>query len=179
MNLRDCFKEVISHYNKPYAYSTCLSKILDFLLGAIQGFHYNKYWKRREYVINPDHGNKVLKLYYLYWIKKVDARNHCSFGTFYNSGAIFKSPPLLEHGPSGIIVGHDAHIGKNCMIHQQVTIAQGGVIIGDNVLIGAGAKILPAVKIGNNVRIGANAVVVEDVPDGATCVMQKPRIIPK
>ena len=55
----------------------------------------------------------------------------------------------------------------------------GNVIIGDNVYIGAGAKILPNVKIGNNVKIGANAVVIEDIPDNATVVMQKPRIIIK
>jgi serine O-acetyltransferase len=55
----------------------------------------------------------------------------------------------------------------------------GGVKIGNNVLIGAGAKILPGVTIGNNVKIGANAVVVEDIPDGATVVLQKPRIIVK
>lgn len=55
----------------------------------------------------------------------------------------------------------------------------GGVIIGDNCLIGAGAKILAPSKIGNNVRIGANAVVKGDVPDNATVVPQKSRIIIK
>ncbi len=55
----------------------------------------------------------------------------------------------------------------------------GGVEIGDNVFIGAGAKILSGVTIGNNVKIGANAVVVEDIPDNATVVLQKPRIITK
>ena len=55
----------------------------------------------------------------------------------------------------------------------------GGVKILNNVLIGAGAKILPGVSIGNNVKVGANAVVVEDVPDNATVVLPKPRIILK
>lgn len=177
MSIIDSYNEVIAHFNKPYVYPSRLSRFLDFVLGTIQGFHYNKYWKRRSYVINPKCGNKFLKMYFLYWIKKVDARNHCSFGTSFNSGASFKTPPLLEHGPNGIIVGHDAIIGANCMILQQVTIAQGGVVIGDNVFIGAGAKVLPGVIIGNNVKIGANAVVVENIPDGATCVMQKPRVI--
>lgn len=177
MKLKDSYNEVIAKYNKPIAYTSFLSKLLGYVLGSMQGFHYDKYWKRREYVINPQKGNKLLKLYYLYWVKKVDARNHCSFGTSYNVGALFKTPPILEHGPNGIIIGHDAKIGANCSIFQQVTIAWGGVSIGDNVLIGAGSKILPGVKIGNNVKIGANAVVVEDIPDGATCVMQKPRII--
>ena len=88
-------------------------------------------------------------------------------------------PLLLPHGPNGIIIGHDAVIGKDVKIFQQVTIAQGGVIIGDNVLLGAGSKILSKVRIGNNCKIGANCVVVEDVPDGATVVLQKPRIIQK
>lgn len=55
----------------------------------------------------------------------------------------------------------------------------GGCVIGDNVLIGAGAKILGHVRIGNNCKIGANCVVIEDLPDNATCVLQKPRIIIK
>lgn len=51
--------------------------------------------------------------------------------------------------------------------------------IGDNVFIGAGAKIIGNVKIGNNVRIGAGCVVIEDIPENATCVMSKARIIIK
>lgn len=49
--------------------------------------------------------------------------------------------------------------------------------IGDNTELGAGAKVLPGVTVGSNCHIGANAVVVEDVPDYATCVLPKPRII--
>ena len=55
----------------------------------------------------------------------------------------------------------------------------GGGVIGDNVLIGAGAKVLSGVKIGDNVKIGANAVVIEDIPDNATVVLLKPRVIKK
>ena len=56
---------------------------------------------------------------------------------------------------------------------------RGGGIIGDNVLLGAGCKILPGAHIGNNAKVGANAVVVKGVPDNATCVMQPARIIEK
>ena len=49
-------------------------------------------------------------------------------------------------------------------------------IIGENVLIGSNAYISPGVRIGNNVKIGANCVVVEDIPDNATVVLQKPII---
>lgn len=51
------------------------------------------------------------------------------------------------------------------------------IVIGDNVMIGSNAYIAPGVTIGNNAKIGVNCVVVEDVPNNATCVMNKPRII--
>ena len=65
---------------------------------------------------------------------------------------------------------------------QQVTIGlkdfnKNGPVIGDNVFIGAGAKIIGNIKIGNNVKIGANCVVVEDIPDNSTVVLNKSKII--
>ena len=164
-------------YMKPFSFQNKLGrKFLSF----IQHYNHSKYWRRRTIVVNPDnHTNIILKLYYLYYIKKVDAYHNASFGTNLNAGSCFKTPPILPHGPNGIIVGHDLSIGSNCVIYQQVTIAHGGGKIGDNVLIGAGAKILAGVNVGNDVKIGANCVVVEDIPDGATVVMNKPRIIKK
>ena len=77
---------------------------------------------------------------------------------------------VLAYGGIGIVVHARSVIGRNCMIGQGVTI--GGKsgwyevpIIGDNVHISAGARILGPIRIGNNVIIGANAVVVKDVPD--------------
>ena len=55
----------------------------------------------------------------------------------------------------------------------------GGGKIGDHVELGAGVKVLDKVTIGNNVHVGLNAVVIEDIPDGATVVLQRPRIITK
>lgn len=148
------------------------------LLKWIQHYDGEKYWRRRAIVVDENNTTcRLLKLYYLLWIKRVDARHNASTGVSLNTGTQFFTPPHLPHGLNGIIVGHDATIGRNCTIFQQVTIAHGGVRIGDNVVIGAGAKILPGVTIGNNAKIGANCVVVEDVPDNATVVMQKPRII--
>lgn len=151
-----------------------------WILSFVHGYNHEKYWRRRNVVVNPLAKIPIIvKLYYLYWIKRVDARHHCSFGTYLNKGAYFVTPPSLPHGPNGIIVGHDAQVGSNCIIYHQVTIAGGNVKIGNKTELGAGAKVLPNVTIGNNCHIGANAVVVEDVPDGATCVLQKPRIIVK
>ena len=72
-----------------------------------------------------------------------------------------------------IIISIGAKIGENCRIHAGVNIgANAGkseaAIIGNNVYIGPGAKIIGDVKIGNNAVIGANAVVTTDVPDGVT-----------
>lgn len=81
---------------------------------------------------------------------------------------------------NGIIVSYYANIGENCTIMQQVTIAEEhgkAASIGNNVFIGAGAKIIGGVHIGNNVKIGANAVVVNDVPDDCTAVGVPARII--
>lgn len=154
------------------------NKYVKFILNIIQRYNHNKYWRRRAITVSPEvKACKLLKLYYLLYIKYIDARHNASFGTNLNSGAVFKSAPELPHGPNGIIVGHDCVIGENCMIFHQVTIAHGNVKIGDNVMLGTGAKILPNVTIGNNVKVGANCVVVESVPDNATVVMPKPRII--
>ncbi len=49
--------------------------------------------------------------------------------------------------------------------------------IGDNVMIGAGAKVLSGVNIGHDSKIGTNAVVIEDVPPYSTVVLQRPRVI--
>lgn len=149
-------------------------------MALIQHYNHEKYWRRRAIVIDPTNKTPlVIKLYYLYYIKRTDARHHCSFGTNLHAGAYFETPPQLPHGPAGIIIGHDAHIGAHIRIYQQVTIAHGGVIIGDNVILGAGCKVLMNVSIGDNAKIGANAVVIENIPNNATCVLPKPRIIIK
>lgn len=78
---------------------------------------------------------------------------------------------------NGIIVSGGARVGSNCTIFHQVTLGiasvsgkEGAPIVGNNVLIGAGAKLIGSIKIGDDVRIGANAVITKDVPAGATVV---------
>jgi len=84
----------------------------------------------------------------------------------------------------GIVVNTDASIGKNCNLSHGITIAQtnrgkrkGVPVIGDNVYIGPGAKIIGRITVGNNVAIGANCVVTRDVPDNAVVVGIPARII--
>lgn len=86
----------------------------------------------------------------------------------------------LPH-PNGIIIHGEVEIGDDCIIMQQVTIGlrpPGRVPrLGSRVYVGAGAKILGSVTIGDDARIGANAVVLSDVPAGATAVGIPARIV--
>jgi serine O-acetyltransferase len=84
----------------------------------------------------------------------------------------------------GIVVSGYAEFGDDCVIRNGVTVGLRSVQepvaprIGNNVDIGAGAKILGNVRIGNNVRVGANAVVLRDVPDDCTAVGIPAKIVP-
>ncbi|MBE6568749.1 MAG: serine acetyltransferase [Ruminococcaceae bacterium] len=149
---------------------------------VVQRYNQKKYWKYRSIVVDPKRGTKFGDMIRLYYIKRADAFNNASMGTHRNCGAVFAEPPRLPHGLNGIIVSHNAAIGRNCTIFHQVTIGEGkdgAPTLGDNVSIGAGAKIIGGVHIGNNVKIGAGCVVTKDVPDGATVVCAENRIIIK
>lgn len=86
---------------------------------------------------------------------------------------------IIQHGVATIIAARK--IGKNGWINQQVTIGYTNdtdcPTLGDNVTVGAGAKVLGDVTVGNNVVIGANAVVVKDVPDDCVVVGVPARIV--
>lgn len=147
------------------------------VLSIIQRYDNIKYWKMRDEVVNPNSKkSKFIRLYYLYKIKKSDAFNNASMGTDLGKGATFLSKPILPHHTNGIIIHHEAIIGKNCVLHQQVTLS-GRVVVGDNVSIGTGAKIIGNIKIGDNVKIGANAVVVKDIPSNCTAVGVPAKVI--
>lgn len=79
---------------------------------------------------------------------------------------------FIQHGFSTMISAEK--IGNNCWINQQVTIGYNGhgcpPVIGDNVMITCGAKVLGTITVGDNVVIGANAVVVKDVESNCTMV---------
>jgi serine O-acetyltransferase len=85
----------------------------------------------------------------------------------------------IAHGHGTIVTA--ARIGRNLWIHHQVTIgwSYGGGLptLGDDVFVGVGAKILGDLEIGDGARIGANAVVIEDVPAGATAVGVPARLV--
>lgn len=157
----------------------------------IQHYDHHKYWKYREFVTDPHRKigwgkiTLIIKYFLLLYVKRCDAFNNASTGADLNAGALFKTPPKLPHGLYGIIVSPHAKIGANVRIYHQVSIADDGKnpynvpIIGDNVIIGAGAKIIGKVTIGDNAKIGAGAIVVNDVPSGAVAISPKAKIIIK
>ena len=83
---------------------------------------------------------------------------------------------FIDHG-MGIVIGETTTIGDNCTIYHGVTLGGTGKDkykrhpdIGDNVIIGCGAKVLGPIKIGNNVKIGANSVVLKEIQNDVTVV---------
>ena len=93
-------------------------------------------------------------------------------GCLIGRGATFGPGFVLIHS-NGVVINTAVRGGRDVMIEHQVTIgAERGLspVLGDDVFIGAGAKVLGAIRVGSRVRIGANAVVVKDVPDDTTAV---------
>jgi serine O-acetyltransferase len=98
-------------------------------------------------------------------------------------GATIGKGVCIDHG-MGIVIGETAILGDYCLIYQGVTLGGTGKesgkrhpTLGENVVVGAGAKVLGNILIGNNVRIGAGSVVLRDVPSDATVVGIPGRVI--
>jgi len=98
-------------------------------------------------------------------------------------GATIGRRVFIDHG-MGVVVGETAEIGDECTLYHGVTL--GGTTwnkgkrhptLGRGVVVGAGAKILGPITIGENAKVGSNAVVVKDVPPGATAVGIPARIL--
>lgn len=159
-----------------------LSPMEGFFRNVVQRYNHEKYWRYREIVVDPNRGSRLGDLFRLYYIKRADAFNNASMGTHRNFGASFGSAPNLPHGLNGIAVSHNAVIGENATIFHQVTIGEGrggAPVVGKNVLIGAGAKLIGGIRIGDNVRIGAGCTVMQDIPDNCTVIPAAPQIIRK
>lgn len=91
-------------------------------------------------------------------------------------GATIGKGLFIDHG-MGVVIGETAMIGDNVTLYQGVTLGGTGKekgkrhpTVGNNVVIGAGAKVLGNIRIGDNSYIGSNAVVIKDVPDNSTVV---------
>ena len=116
-------------------------------------------------------------------------RHHCPFlarlisqltrfftGIEIHPGATIGRRCFIDHGMA-VIIGETAEVGDDVTIYQGVTLGGTGKdvgerhpTIGNNVMVGAGAKVLGPFKVGNNARIAANSVVLREVPENATVV---------
>src|SRR6202012_4754755 len=97
-------------------------------------------------------------------------------GVEIHPGAILGAGLFIDHA-TGVVIGETAEVGDDVTIYHGVTLGGSGKdtgkrhpTIGDRVIIGAGAKVLGAIKVGDDSRIGANAVVVKEVPSSAVVV---------
>ncbi len=91
-------------------------------------------------------------------------------------GATIGKSFFIDHG-MGVVIGETTEIGDNCTLYQGVTLGGTGKdvgkrhpTLGNNVMVGAGAKVLGPFTIGDNTKIAANAVVLKEVPEGSTAV---------
>lgn len=90
---------------------------------------------------------------------------------------------FIDHG-SAVVIGETAEIGDNCTLYQGVTLGGTGKhvgkrhpTLGNNVMVGSGAKVLGPFKVGDNSKIAANAVVLEEIPENCTAVGIPARIV--
>lgn len=97
-------------------------------------------------------------------------------------GATIGEEILIDHG-MGVVIGETAEVGNRVTIYQGVTLGGTGKdtgkrhpTLGDNIVVGSGAKILGPITIANNCKIGANSVVLDNIPEGSTVVGVKAQI---
>lgn len=109
--------------------------------------------------------------------------SRCITGIEIHPGAKIGKGLLIDHG-SGVVIGETAEIGDYCLIYQGCTLGGTGKehgkrhpTLGNNVMVGSGAKILGPFKVGDGAKIAANAVVLEEVPANCTAVGVPARIV--
>lgn len=98
-------------------------------------------------------------------------------------GATIGKGLFIDHG-SGVVIGETAEIGDNCTLYQGVTLGGTGKdsgkrhpTLGNNVMIGCGAKVLGPFKVGDNSKVASNAVVLKEIPPNCTAVGIPARVV--
>ena len=116
-----------------------------------------------------EHGCKFLA-------RMISQRSRRVTGIEIHPGAKIGKRLVIDHG-MGIVIGETSEVGDDCLIYHGVTLGGTGKdvgkrhpTIGDNVLIGTGAKVLGPITIGSNSRVAANSVVLTDIPEDSTAV---------
>lgn len=129
--------------------------------------------------------NKLYRKKHYFLARYVSEKLKKKTGIEIHPGATIGKNLFIDHGV-GVVIGETAVIGDNVTIYQGATLGTTGKVIenrhpivGDNVIIGAGAIILGPLKIGNNAKIGAGAVVLGDVEENSTVVGVKAKKVIK
>ncbi len=165
--IKNIFKTLIKKICKPFIYTYYIIK-----------FH--NIWNLKKHLLKKNKESGLLSSYYYEYFNKLSS--------YVGLSSKFEDIPCFPHSLFGIFISNNAKIGKNCVIFHQVTIGSntlnnsknfGSPTIGDNVYIGAGAKIIGNVKIGNNCRIGANTTVTTDMPDNTLAISQPTKYVNK
>ena len=158
---------------------TLVRNIMVALCRAAMLKRYGSYWSIRE-ASRTETGTRGRLLKAIF-----DAHQRAN-GSWIGPGAQFSGPPCFPHGMRGIFISNEAVIGRNCVIFQQVTIGSntvrdaqrsGSPTLGNDVYIGAGAKVIGGIDVADGCRIGANAVVYTDLEKESLAVSQPTRII--
>ncbi len=132
------------------------------------------------------HYRTAHKLYqkgHFFWARYISQRAVRKTGIEIHPGAQIGKGFFIDHG-NGVIIGETTIIGDNVTLYQGVTLGGTGKeqgkrhpTLGNNIMIGAGAKVLGSCKIGDNCKIGAGSVVLSDVPPGSTVVGVPGRVV--
>ena len=123
-----------------------------------------------------EHDHKFLARY-------ISQRTRHKTGIEIHPGAKLGKRLVIDHG-MGIVIGETAEIGDDCLLYQGVTLGGTGKetgkrhpTIGNNVLVGSGAKVLGPFKVGDNSRVAANSVVLREIPENSTAVGSPARVV--
>ena len=123
-----------------------------------------------------EHDHKFLARY-------ISQRTRHKTGIEIHPGAKIGKRLVIDHG-MGIVIGETAEIGDDCLLYQGVTLGGTGKetgkrhpTIGNNVLVGSGAKVLGPFIVGDNSRVAANSVVLREIPENSTAVGSPARVV--
>ena len=129
--------------------------------------------------------NKLYKNKLFFLARLVSQISRFFTGIEIHPGATIGKGLFIDHG-MGVVIGETAEVGDNVTIYHGVTLGGTGKhkgkrhpTIGNNVIIGSGAKVLGPINIGDNVKIGANSVVLKDIEDDKTAVGIPAKVVKK
>ena len=127
--------------------------------------------------------NKLYKSEHFFSARCLSQLARTFTGIEIHPGATIGSGLFIDHG-MGVVIGETTIIGDNCTLYQGVTLGGTGKdkgkrhpTLGDNVLVGAGARVLGPISVGNNSKIASGAVVLKDVPENSTAVGIPARVV--